>query len=284
MGVRAYEKGLQLLCEVPDEVPDRLVGDPLRLRQVLTNLLGNAIKFTEQGEVLLSARLSTFPLGEAEVMIEFAVADTGIGIAAEQQAEIFSPFHQADASTTRSYGGTGLGLAISANLVGLMGGRIWVESRLGQGSTFRFTVKLARQAVGLTDVAPPAAGGPSPEGRPAAQRPLRILLAEDNPANQKVAVYLLRQYGHGATVASDGREALDRVRDQDFDLVLMDVQMPTMDGFQATEAIRKLPEQAKARLPIVAMTAYAMKGDQEALPGRRHGRLHHQADQRPRAV
>ena len=107
------------------------------------NLLGNAIKFTEQGEVLLSARLSTFPLGEAEVMIEFAVADTGIGIAAEQQAEIFSPFHQADASTTRSYGGTGLGLAISANLVGLMGGRIWVESRLGQGSTFRFTVKLA---------------------------------------------------------------------------------------------------------------------------------------------
>ena len=263
MGVRAYEKGLQLLCEVPDEVPDRLVGDSLRLRQVLTNLLGNAIKFTEQGEVLLSARLSTFPLGEAEVMIEFAVADTGIGIAAEQQAEIFSPFHQADASTTRSYGGTGLGLAISANLVGLMGGRIWVESRLGQGSTFRFTVKLARQAVGLTDVAPPAAGGLSRDGRPAAQRPLRILLAEDNPANQKVAVYLLRQYGHGATVASDGREALERVRDQDFDLVLMDVQMPTMDGFQATEAIRKLPEQAKARLPIVAMTAYAMKGDQE---------------------
>ena len=263
MGVRAYEKGLQLLCEVPDEVPDRLVGDSLRLRQVLTNLLGNAIKFTEQGEVLLAPRLSTFPLGEAEVMIEFAVADTGIGIAAEQQAEIFSPFHQADASTTRSYGGTGLGLAISANLVGLMGGRIWVESRLGQGSTFRFTVKLARQAVGLTDVSPPAAGGLSRDGRPAAQRPLRILLAEDNPANQKVAVYLLRQYGHGATVASDGREALERVRDQDFDLVLMDVQMPTMDGFQATEAIRKLPEQAKARLPIVAMTAYAMKGDQE---------------------
>ena len=384
IGMRAYEKGLELICDLPEEVPEQVIGDPLRLRQVIVNLVGNAIKFTKQGEVVVSVKVLSQELEEA--VLEFTVSDTGIGIAAEDQNKIFAPFTQADTSATRSFGGTGLGLAISSNLVGLMGGRIWVESQPGQGSAFHFTVKMVlqpavhgpetplhgleelsglgvlivaenltsrrileqtlthwgmrpvsvgdvataltkiheaaaaghafplalidamlpqidgftlatwiknnpelvgatvimvaacdrptqdchcreldvlclekpisqsnlfnvvTQSLGLTGLAAETSAEPLPEGEQmiAAMKPLRILLAEDNPANQKLALYILNKYGHSVEVVGNGRDAVERVNREDFDLVLMDVQMPTMDGFQATAVIRKLHDPKKS--------------------------------------
>jgi CheY-like chemotaxis protein len=180
----------------------------------------------------------------------------------EQQQRIFTPFVQAEASTTRRYGGTGLGLSITKSLVEMMGGRLWVESQPGQGSTFHFTVRLAMESG--TEHTPDAdlvPREPAPLGK--ADRSLRILLAEDNPANQKVALYVLRQRGHTVEVAQNGSQAIEKIGQQQFDVVLMDVQMPEMDGFQATSVIRAMPDARKAKLPIVAMTAYALKGDQE---------------------
>jgi PAS domain S-box-containing protein len=400
IGVRAFEKHLELACDVAANVPDWLVGDALRLRQILTNLLGNAIKFTEQGEVIVRVEREADD-GE-EVYLRFAVADTGIGIATEHQQRVFSPFAQADASTTRRYGGTGLGLSIVSQLVNLLGGRIWLESQLGQGSTFFFTASLRHQPApqpqdaeqlvleqlrdrpvlvaeshattrriledllsswsmrpavaldfpdalaqlreaavherqlpllildamlpGLTGqpwreqlqadpstnavlvlmsspvneqrlsrpsdaedavvhlekpisplavlraLAQAMGGTLSPEKtlqetasleiQPAA-RPLRILLAEDTPGNQKLAVHILSKRGHAVEVAENGQEAIQRFRENDFDAVLMDVQMPLVDGFQATEVIRQMHPSHKARVPIIAMTAHALKGDRE---------------------
>jgi signal transduction histidine kinase/CheY-like chemotaxis protein len=413
MGIRAYDKGLELFADLPDDLPDQYVGDPLRLRQILLNLVGNAVKFTKQGEVVVSVaeeRRGERAEGRGDddaaanqLHLQFAVKDTGIGIAPEHQQKVFDPFTQADASTTRSYGGTGLGLAISANLVKMMGGRIWVESLPGRGSTFFFTVALTAhpdaiddsedvlralaqlrglpvlivsdnpttrrileqnlvhwgmEPVSAADVptalakiheaiaverafslaiieavmpqidgftlagwikrdprlakamilivtansrqthacrcqelgalcvekpisqsalfkaieqsfgiacAPPRIGADAPPADlpPQAERPLRILLAEDNVANQKMAMFLLAKRGHTVEITNNGREAVDLVSNREFDLVLMDVQMPIMDGFQATAAIRALPDAAKARLPIIAMTAHSMKGDKE---------------------
>jgi PAS domain S-box-containing protein len=401
MGMRAYEKGIELICDLPEGVPDKLIGDPLRLRQVIVNLVGNAIKFTKQGEIVASVKVLS---QEDDVaVLEFTVSDTGIGIAPGDQDKIFAPFTQADISATRSFGGTGLGLAISSNLVGLMGGQIWVESQLEQGSTFHFTVKMVLQpaihgpeaplhgleelsglgvlivaenltsrrileqtlthwgmkpvsvgdvATALTKIHEASAAGhafplalidaiipqidgftlarwiknnpelvgatilmvaacdrptqdchckeldvlclekpisqsslfnvvtqslgltglgaetttelpPEDEQILVALKPLRILLAEDNPANQKLALYILNKFGHTVEVVGNGRDAVDRVSREDFDLVLMDVQMPTMDGFQATAVIRKLHDPQKSKLPIIAMTAHAMKGDQQ---------------------
>jgi PAS domain S-box-containing protein len=398
LGVRAGEKGLELVCDVPSEVPDHLVGDPLRLRQVLTNLVGNAIKFTSKGEVVV--RVGVEAQDGQDVELRFAVCDTGIGISTEDQQRIFAPFTQADASTTRHFGGSGLGLTITANLVRLMGGRIRVESQLGRGSTFSFNVRLRMQqsphqdmetvgvdrsafrdvpvlvvaqnpsirrvleqiltawsmkaeAVGdvpsalarihtavsagrkfrlvLADARLPAIDGLTlaewlkndtrlagpmilmlssadrqelaprcqdlgviclekpvaesdlfmavaraldavahaelPESivridGPGAQ-PLQVLLAEDTPANQKLVVHLLSKRGHQVEIAKNGQEALERIQQQDFHLVLMDVQMPVLDGFQATAAVRALPDPDKAKLPIIAMTAHALKGDEE---------------------
>jgi CheY-like chemotaxis protein len=202
------------------------------------------------------------------VLLAFTVADTGMGIAPGDQEKIFAPFTQADPALTRNFGGSGLGLSISSSLVQLMGGRISVESQPGRGSTFSFTARLT--------IAPPSASGAEtaaagterhallPAGAPPAPaRALRILLVEDNPANRKVAVCILNKLGHGVEVAADGCEALERIGRADFDVVLMDVEMPTMDGLQATAAIRALPEPAKARLPIIAMTAHTMQGDRE---------------------
>jgi PAS domain S-box-containing protein len=257
LGVRAAEKGLDLVCDVPADVPDALVGDPLRLRQVLVNLVGNAIKFTPKGEIQLRAAIGVRE--SQRVSLKFSVADTGIGISPEDRQRIFAPFTQADASTTRRYGGTGLGLTISQKLVELMGGRIWVESQSGKGSTFHFTAQLG---LGVD-------GQPGPEvprvTAPLAQptRPLRVLLAEDTRANQKLVIHVLGKRGHHVAIAADGQQALDLVEQQEFDVVLMDVQMPRLDGFQVTAAIRKLPIPAKARLPIIAMTAHALKGDEE---------------------
>jgi PAS domain S-box-containing protein len=399
LALRAHQKGLELACHVHPEVPDGLLGDPSRLRQIVINLIGNAIKFTERGEVIVQVKLAA--QGEEAVKLHFAVTDTGIGIPLEKQRKIFEAFSQADSSTTRRYGGTGLGLAISAQLVELMGGRIWVESTLGQGSTFHFTADFGCRPVPTAK--PVLTPGVSPQGLPvlvvddnatnrriltemctnwrmrpsaadsgpqalvsleraktagdpfalvlldsdmpemdgfalagqikqtpelagatimmltsarqpgdaarcrelgiaayltkpikqselldtiltilSAQPPdqlqpqqaiphsaderrsgLQILLAEDNPVNQRLALRLLEKQGHTITVANNGLEALMALEQHPFDLVLMDVQMPELDGFAATAAIREKERKTGAHIPIIAMTAHAMKGDRE---------------------
>ncbi|MFO0844422.1 MAG: ATP-binding protein [Gemmataceae bacterium] len=249
LALSARQKGLSLMCAVDDDAPEFVVGDPGRLRQVLVNLIGNAIKFTSRGEVLVVVRR----VPGAENTLRFEVRDTGIGIDAAKLPTIFDPFVQADSSTTRQYGGTGLGLSISSQLVQLMGGALRVESEPGRGSRFWFAVRLE----------PAVAPSPPPPAPWRSLRPLRILLAEDNPANKEVAVYMLENAGHLVAVASTGREAIRQLAGERFDLVLMDVQMPEMDGFEATRAIRAREREGGGRLPVVAMTAHAMKGDRE---------------------
>ncbi len=396
LALRAHEKGLELICRISPDVPDYVIGDSQRLRQIWTNLIGNAIKFTQEGEIVVNVELES-QSGD-QLVIHCSVMDTGIGIKEGKQQRIFEAFAQADGSTTRKYGGTGLGLAISAQLVELMGGKIWVDSKPDLGSTFHFTIQLEAQkvqtkkffmkpkvlegasvlvvddnstnrqilnemltgwkmlptivdsgaaalekmreaaangsqfALVLTDVHMPEMDGfmlaseiqKAPElggatiimlssageygnsakykelgvslylpkpikqssllngilralGAPAiideAQETvdqtennlgsLRILLAEDNPVNQQLAVRILQKRGHTVTVASNGRQAIDSLHQNEFDLVLMDVQMPEMDGIEATVAIRAREKHTGEHIPIIAMTAHAMKGDRE---------------------
>lgn len=398
LAVRAHQRGLELACQIPADVPDDLVGDPGRLRQVVMNLVGNAIKFTETGEVVV--RVAVESCNDYDVCLHFSISDTGIGIPDDKQAILFQAFSQVDSSTTRKYGGTGLGLAISAQLVQMMVGRIWLESTPGQGSTFHFTAWFGRSQETLPNVEPEpvdlrdlrvlivddnatnrrileellltwhmrptavASGAealaelerqrqtgeryslvlldsmmPGMDGfavarrimedaalrgqtvmmlssadrqedadrcreigladylvkpvrrsalldamltvlgtqaqedvtlRPATAEPLtgssrtlRILLAEDNIVNQKLAVRLLEKRGHAVTVASNGRVAVDTWAGKPFDVVLMDVQMPEIDGFAATAEIRARESGTGRHTPIVAMTAHAMKGDEE---------------------
>ncbi|MFH1033005.1 MAG: PAS domain-containing protein [Pseudomonadota bacterium] len=263
----ARDKGLALLCVVRPEVPDALVGDIGRLRQVLLNLISNSIKFTEQGEINVQVGLATRT--PEEVLLRVAVSDTGIGIAPDKMREIFEPFSQADASTTRRYGGTGLGLTISRQLVEMMGGEMELESEPGQGSTFVFSARLGLdQHAGQHADQGPAALGPAPppasgeDTGPAGG--LNILLAEDNLVNQKLAVILLQRRGHRVTVAGTGRQALEALERQDFDLVLMDVEMPEMDGLAATRAIRQREGRTGGHIPIIAMTAHAMAEHRES--------------------
>ncbi len=257
--IRAREKGLRLLAEVEAGVPDLLLGDPLRIRQVLVNLAGNAVKFTERGSV--SVRVTLERRSNTEVVLLFQVADTGVGIPAEKQQIIFDPFRQADGSTARRYGGTGLGLTISARLVDVMGGRIRVESAPGKGSTFLFTVRLAPVSAAERAQLQREFRASAPTGRIGDRRSLRILVAEDNAVNQKLVAEILSREGHAVTVVGDGREAVAAATSNSFDLVLMDVQMPAMDGYEATAAIRKA--ERGRHTPIVAMTAHSMKGDEE---------------------
>ncbi|HUG89719.1 MAG TPA: response regulator [Planctomycetaceae bacterium] len=400
LALKAYEKGLELACDLAPGIPDRLIGDPLRLRQIVTNLAGNAIKFTHQGEILIS--VEPMALLEEEIRLKFSVRDSGIGIPKEDQQRVFQPFTQVDSSITRNYSGTGLGLAISTQLINRMGGRIWLDSEVGQGSTFHFTAQFGltadapqsdaalaaehvedlrglpvlvvddnetsrriverclsnwsmepvavadgrtaleamrdaarsgrrfplvildalmpemdgfmladqirqdpalaeatilmlssadRQAFrercrdlpiraflekpvtqsDLLDSIVTALGGALPEEpRRESDRdefprgePLSLLVVEDTPANQKVVVRMLERRGHAVQVAHNGREAIDLLSQCEFDLVLMDVQMPIMDGFQATAAIRAMRDEQFRNVPIVAMTAHAMKGDRE---------------------
>jgi CheY-like chemotaxis protein/HPt (histidine-containing phosphotransfer) domain-containing protein len=401
LGVAADKKSLELICEVSSDVPEQLIGDPLRLRQILVNLIGNAIKFTARGEVLVRVELASLEAGE--VQLRFTVADTGIGISPADQKRIFSPFTQADPSTTRHFGGSGLGLAITCSLVRLMGGSLWLESELGHGSRFHFTVRALLQPAGagtapvelqgqqvlhglrvllvaenasarhmleqtllswavrtetagnaptalvkiyqaaaandcfhlvvvdtrlsgidgwtladwlyleprltgpvvlmvataelgralrhcaelgavcvekpvsqseLFDALVRALGLESQLGRaatgrdrppvlPPPSRPLRVLVAEDTPANQQLMVYLLSRRGHQVELANNGCEAVESAGARPFDVLLMDVQMPVMDGLQATAAIRAQQPAAGRRLPIVAVTAHALKGDAE---------------------
>jgi signal transduction histidine kinase/ActR/RegA family two-component response regulator len=266
--LRAREKGLSLFYEVRDDVPDRLLGDPLRLRQVITNLVGNALKFTTAGHV--SVRVRLVETKDEHVCLLFSVADTGMGIPPEHLGRIFAPFVQADASTARHFGGTGLGLAICQRLVELMDGGISVDSRLGAGSTFRFTVWMGLAGASAAEAFDDTPNVAARTGNGAAAmpvggtaRPLNVLLAEDTAANRKIITRILEKHGHRVEGAANGQEAIDRLLHAEFDVVLMDVQMPGLDGFEATAAIRQLPDTRKARVPIIAMTAHALKGDRE---------------------
>src|SRR3984957_4515948 len=399
LSVQAHEKDLELACSVPPGLADVMVGDSVRLQQIVLNLLGNAIKFTDRGEVVLSARLEASEVDS--ITLHFAIPDTGIGIPAEKQKVIFEPFTQADTSTTRKYGGTGLGLAITVRLIEMMGGRIWVESEPGKGSTFHFTAHFGKAAAGVsigtranpavlenlrvlvvddnatnrqilqtnleywrmrpivaasaadalallhqarlagtpfallivdchmpgmdgfmlveviqkstelaglttvmlssggqrgdaqrckqlgiaaylvkpilqaellevvlavlgsrTDAAEPAQLVPNHSVREG-NRPLRILLAEDNVVNQRLAMRMLEKQGHTVVIAGDGVMALAELERARFDVVLMDVQMPLMDGVEATAAIRKEERSTGQHIPIIAMTAHAMLGDRQ---------------------
>ncbi len=273
----AKQKGLQLVCEIHPEVPEFAVGDAMRIRQILFNLAGNALKFTNEGEVVISVALDQPAVratrDPASLLLKFMVRDTGIGILAAAQELIFQPFSQADGSTTRKFGGTGLGLTISKRLVEMMGGRIWVESEPNRGSTFSFTVRLQlvigrnRSAVAdssfLNAAGSPRGTAPPPPPVTVASNGLHILLAEDNLVNQKLAIRLLQKEGHTVVVAADGRKALNALAHESFDLILMDVQMPVMDGLEATAAIRARERTQGTHVPIVAVTANAMTGDRE---------------------
>ncbi|HEY9100856.1 hybrid sensor histidine kinase/response regulator [Chitinimonas sp.] len=256
-GGRAEEQGLAYVIDVPPEIPRGLKGDPLRLGQVLINLLNNAVKFTAQGEVRLRAHLEQDAGGE--LVLAFEVCDTGIGMSAEQSARLFQAFTQADGSTTRKFGGTGLGLTISRRLVEMMGGQIGVESTLGVGSRFFFTVRLAHGELARTQeqATNTIAALPKLQG-------VSVLLVEDNDINQQIVVELLQAAGVVVEVAGNGREALDLLLLQPrppYDLVLLDVQMPIMDGYATIRAIRAEPRLAE--LPVVAMTAHAMHEERQ---------------------
>jgi two-component system sensor histidine kinase/response regulator len=256
IGVRAVEKGLALRLQVDPAVPRQLLGDDLRIGQVLINLCGNAVKFTDQGQVQVGASLLRQE-GE-RVWVRFTVRDSGIGIDADGCSRLFAPFGQLDASSTRRYGGTGLGLAISRQLVELMGGHIGVESQPGQGSEFHFDLPLETRRTLHTAAASLV---PRPDEAPAGSagrlRGARLLVVEDNELNQIIARDLLEEVcGARVTVAVNGRDALDKLREADFDAVLMDVEMPLMDGYEATRLLRAEPRWRK--LPVIAMTAHAM--------------------------
>jgi signal transduction histidine kinase len=258
LALRAREKGIELAHTVSPEIPDALVGDAGRLRQIVVNLVSNAIKFTNQGTVAVQVMVEA-QTAEA-VVLHLDVTDTGVGIPPEKHQLILEPFAQADGSTTRHYGGTGLGLAIAKQLAERMEGRLWLESAVGQGSTFHVTARMGRQAA--VAVAAPVL----PESRPAAptrRSGCRILVAEDNAINQRLVSRVLEKRGHRVTVVSDGHQVLASLARQAFDLVLMDVQMPTMDGFEATARIRTQEQATGQHLPILALTAHAMHGDAE---------------------
>jgi PAS domain S-box-containing protein len=258
LGVQGSAKGLQLRSQVSAQIPIVLRGDASRLRQVLTNLVANAIKFTERGEVSLHAALHGREAGKAT--IRFAIKDTGIGIPPDQAARLFSPFVQADESATRKHGGTGLGLAISKQLAELMGGSIGVESRQGIGSTFWFTAVFELAAAPLEGPSErPVHGFKTPSG-PARMREARVLLVEDNATNRDVGLAQLAKLGYQGTAVTDGAEAVRAVERGRFDLILMDCEMPVMDGFEATQRIRA---SAHAGIPIIAVTADAMPADRE---------------------
>jgi PAS domain S-box-containing protein len=257
VAVRAQEKGLTLVCEIASTVPTDLVGDPTRLRQVLLNLLGNAIKFTESGEVAL--RVTPDANASVPGALRFTISDTGIGIPGEKLSAVFERFTQADSSTTRSYGGSGLGLTISKRLVELMGGRIWVESGVGKGSVFSFAVPLEIWSGATRRVETPVGTGPELP-LPA----LSILLVEDSTDNRTITVAYLQDTPYQVDIAANGAVGYEKFTAGHYDLVLMDRQMPVMDGLTATRAIRAW-EQANHQppTPIIALTASALKGDQE---------------------
>jgi|GEM_PF-2894253 len=284
---KAKDKDLKLSCSISEATPKAIVGDPTRLRQVLVNLLGNAIKFTEKGEVAISiesqeVKNGMWPKaagntarGAAEGPVDgalgmtpetakgcryilyFSVKDTGIGIPKDRMDKLFQSFTQVDMSTTRKYGGTGLGLAISKRLVELMGGKIWAESEVGIGSTFNFYLPVEASPLPLIEQKEVSV---QPQPKSCLSSSIRILLAEDNPVNQKVVVQMLKKLGYRADVADDGKDALRALEHQAYDIIFMDIQMPEMDGF---EAARKIKERGSESPLIIALTACALEGDRD---------------------
>ncbi len=270
--LRGDAKGIEVAWQIADEIPDQLVGDAVRLRQIIVNLVGNAVKFTVQGKVELKVMSTTDgdclpPSADGSVALHFRVSDTGIGIPKEKLESIFEAFTQVDMSTTRRFGGTGLGLTIASNLVELMKGRIWCENNSTGGCTFHFIAQFGvvesrpAEAPQSTESAVINHGGPN--GSVAG---LRILVAEDGKVNQKLAIALLKKWGHTVAIANNGQEAVDQWLEcpEAFDLILMDILMPEVDGLEATRIIRKAEAGAARRIPIIALTAQAMKGDREA--------------------
>ncbi len=257
VGARAQEKGLVLTCEIAADVPNRVIGDPTRLRQVMMNLLGNAIKFTSSGAIALRIEPDRDLLSPTS--LRFSVQDTGIGIAGDKLPRVFERFTQADSSTTRRFGGSGLGLTISKRLVELMGGRIWAESRLEQGSTFSFSVPLE-----LDTLTPSTAAVAVGANSDLPLAPLRILLTEDSPDNCIITLAYLEATPYTVDIAENGAVACEMFRTGNYDLVLMDRQMPVMDGLAATRSIRAWEEMNGCPpIPIIALTASALKGDRE---------------------
>jgi len=260
---RATEKGLSLTRELADDLPASLYGDPARIRQVLTNLLGNAVKFTERGHVQI--RVCRNP--DNAQQIRFEVQDTGIGLSQDTLKRLFSPFTQADSSTTRRHGGTGLGLSISKRIVELMGGEIGVASTLGQGATFWFTLPLEEApSIEVPPLEAEATSLPSiekPDSGEALDKGTLVLLVEDNVVNQKIAIHQLNRMGYAVHTVDNGQLAVEATSTLPYGLVLMDCQMPIMDGFEATRQIRKLEQETGHHIPIVALTANAMQGDRE---------------------
>lgn len=236
----------------------RFPGDFLRLRQIVLNLVGNAIKFTDRGSIAVRAECQR--QSDGEIICQFSVQDTGIGVPPEKQSLVFCEFEQADNTATRRFAGTGLGLAICRKLVHLLGGRMWLESEAGHGSTFYFTAHF-RPATARPDITDDSN---VVVGTVKDRRVLRILLAEDNPVNQRLALRLLEKHGHSATAVNNGKEAVRVSSEQSFDVILMDVHMPEMDGIEATRNIRRLETKTGLHIPIIAITASAMKEDREA--------------------
>jgi signal transduction histidine kinase/ActR/RegA family two-component response regulator len=254
--IKAHGKNLAFSTVVADEVPDSILIDWPRVRQVLVNLVGNALKFTTSGRIQVAVRVEQ--LLDREAILRFTVADTGIGIPAARQHAIFEAFEQADGSTTRKYGGTVLGLTISRRIVEQAGGRIWVESAEGAGSQFHVALR-----VGLLAPHPARLPDQAAAARDRDRHGLSILLAEDNPVNQRLAVALLRKLGHTVLSVSNGQEALAAIAAQRFDMAILDVQMPELDGMEATRTLRSVERRGTDRLPVIAMTAHAMVGDRE---------------------
>jgi two-component system sensor histidine kinase/response regulator len=253
LSLRAHQKGLELACDLQSELPDALLGDPGRLRQVIVNLVGNAIKFTERGEVLLS--LQTDWSTTDDIQLHFTISDTGIGIPAEKQAAVFEPFTQADGSMSRTYGGTGLGLTISSRLVALMHGRIWVESELGEGSRFHFTAQFGLPKVPARTIVP---------RDPAMLRDMRVLVVDENATNRQILLKMLANWHTMPQAVETGAEAITALRQaqglgRHFPLIVVDAQMPEMDGFALADSIKRNPECGTAT--IIMLSSAGQRGD-----------------------
>lgn len=256
MKILAQDKGVSITVRTGPEVPDWVVGDAGRLRQILTNVVGNAVKFTPKGHVTMTVT-RTGPEDAENTRLLFVIEDEGIGIPPDKLPSIFNNFEQITSSAHIKYGGTGLGLAISKALVGMMGGSIWAESEPGKGSVFSFEAEFGR-------VEPvPRDETPAPQDQDSTPA-LNILLAEDNQVNSLFATCVLESWGHQVTAVEDGRQAIEKLKDGGFDLVLMDVLMPEMGGEEATALIRS-GQTCDPHVPIVALTAYALRGDRERL-------------------